>query len=286
MNQPDTAPMTSARIASEICHKFNELGFAFAYDEEKGINEEEAVTVWLIELLAARPPERAPQAERELKLADAVIALKDAVKMHVHNYGVVSGSKAKAWEGDFVVREMQAALRIADEALAAAQRPASEPPQAPIDRQLKALEGHGKTFMLTPTVGFYGTDFEWLPFYIENGERYLIPITAEGICWNEHGISRLCSLPPAPEGVEALLTAWKQYCEGLGGTPDGDDYLGTLISQLVEREVAKALATKQLEHLERTRQLRHCLAFFASVIKSGEPWTEVCQTEYDKAGGK
>jgi hypothetical protein len=28
---------------------------------------------------------------------------------------------------------------------------------------------------------------------------------------------------------------------------------------------------------------RRCLAFFASVIKSGEPWTATCQAEYDAA---
>jgi phage shock protein A len=30
-------------------------------------------------------------------------------------------------------------------------------------------------------------------------------------------------------------------------------------------------------------QLRRTIAFFASVIKSGEPWTEQCQHEYDRA---
>jgi|SRR5580693_1235653 hypothetical protein len=29
--------------------------------------------------------------------------------------------------------------------------------------------------------------------------------------------------------------------------------------------------------------LRHCLGFFASVIKSGEPWTDVCEKEYRAA---
>src|SRR4051794_33592388 len=31
------------------------------------------------------------------------------------------------------------------------------------------------------------------------------------------------------------------------------------------------------------QRLRRCLGFFASVIKSGEPWTETCQREYDEA---
>lgn len=29
--------------------------------------------------------------------------------------------------------------------------------------------------------------------------------------------------------------------------------------------------------------LRKCLSFFASVIKSGEPWTATCESEYRKA---
>ena len=40
--------------------------------------------------------------------------------------------------------------------------------------------------------------------------------------------------------------------------------------------------------LDRVREadadaLRKCLGFFASVIKSGEPWTDACQREYDAA---
>jgi hypothetical protein len=57
-------------------------------------------------------------------------------------------------------------------------------------------------------------------------------------------------------------------------------------------------ATKQLELLEdsethfkvayeravgQIERLRHCLGFFSSVIKSGEPWTETCEREYKQA---
>jgi hypothetical protein len=39
-----------------------------------------------------------------------------------------------------------------------------------------------------------------------------------------------------------------------------------------------------LDKAQRERDAaRNCLAFFSSVIKSGEPWTPVCQQEYDKA---
>lgn len=35
--------------------------------------------------------------------------------------------------------------------------------------------------------------------------------------------------------------------------------------------------------MEREERLRRCLGFFASVIKSGEPWTDTCQKDYDEA---
>jgi len=41
--------------------------------------------------------------------------------------------------------------------------------------------------------------------------------------------------------------------------------------------VAYETSTKEID------RLRGCLGLFASVIKSGEPWTEICQREYDKA---
>ncbi len=36
-------------------------------------------------------------------------------------------------------------------------------------------------------------------------------------------------------------------------------------------------------HFSREQRLAECLGFFASVIKSGEPWTETCQQAYDAA---
>ena len=36
-------------------------------------------------------------------------------------------------------------------------------------------------------------------------------------------------------------------------------------------------------HAAEIEALRGCLSFFASVIKSGEPWTVVCQQQYDAA---
>lgn len=43
-------------------------------------------------------------------------------------------------------------------------------------------------------------------------------------------------------------------------------------------------ALKRVKELEeQNARLSECLGFFASVIKSGESWTETCQREYDKA---
>lgn len=56
----------------------------------------------------------------------------------------------------------------------------------------------------------------------------------------------------------------------------------------------KAMGDKQAEYrrtgelwdglsdaIKRIEALRECLGFFASVIKSGEPWTDACQAKYD-----
>lgn len=46
-----------------------------------------------------------------------------------------------------------------------------------------------------------------------------------------------------------------------------------------EREIA---ACERAEAAEATlADARVCLGFFASVIKSGEPWTDICQQRYD-----
>lgn len=52
------------------------------------------------------------------------------------------------------------------------------------------------------------------------------------------------------------------------------EYLSAQIDQL-----ADALAASQAHAAKKGE----CLAFFASVIKSGEPWTATCQREYDAA---
>jgi hypothetical protein len=43
------------------------------------------------------------------------------------------------------------------------------------------------------------------------------------------------------------------------------------------------LATTNAALVERVSVLEKCLRFFASAIKSGEPWTETCQGEYERA---
>ena len=65
---------------------------------------------------------------------------------------------------------------------------------------------------------------------------------------------------------------------------DNDELLGCVIE---EQKLKDALAAAQifaielkaeLETLKKaTDEMRECLGFFASVIKSGEPWTETCE---------
>ena len=45
----------------------------------------------------------------------------------------------------------------------------------------------------------------------------------------------------------------------------------------------KRLAILLAHMSERIARLERCLGFFASVIKSGEPWTETCEREYRAA---
>lgn len=53
---------------------------------------------------------------------------------------------------------------------------------------------------------------------------------------------------------------------------------------LVDALDSLADRTVERDNLIRERdRLARCLGFFASVIKSGEPWTEDCQREYDLA---
>lgn len=49
----------------------------------------------------------------------------------------------------------------------------------------------------------------------------------------------------------------------------------------------KTLSDNQIRHLlgdqPDVAKLRECLGFFASVIKSGEPWTDTCEAKYREA---
>jgi len=49
------------------------------------------------------------------------------------------------------------------------------------------------------------------------------------------------------------------------------------------RHNIEALRTKILRDTAELEQLRAALGFFASVIKSGEPWTQECQRQLDRA---
>lgn len=48
-------------------------------------------------------------------------------------------------------------------------------------------------------------------------------------------------------------------------------------------DVKARLASVEADAKERERKLRTALSFFASVIKSGEPWSDTCQWFIDQA---
>lgn len=50
-----------------------------------------------------------------------------------------------------------------------------------------------------------------------------------------------------------------------------------------EAEGAARAAEDRDKALDRARRLGECLAFLASVIKSGEPWSQTCERMYREA---
>lgn len=118
---------------------------------------------------------------------------------------------------------------------------------------------------------------------------------------------------PSAERREKIIHLWRShrgYAGRLGldtghsvemACDDFELFLSALDTQYAERE-RKAVDDARSENARlfhdatvracdetlgqqkhQIRRLTECLAFFASVIKSGEPWTDACQAEYDKA---
>ena len=51
----------------------------------------------------------------------------------------------------------------------------------------------------------------------------------------------------------------------------------------LDLDLPKSLPETQEKNKRKITDLRRCIMFFASVIKSGEQWTDVCEREYNKA---
>ena len=81
-----------------------------------------------------------------------------------------------------------------------------------------------------------------------------------------YSVERHCGLRDqyAAVGVECAWRAWQARAQA-SGVPDSE-------------------SVGYIEFLDRqNNRLRRCLGFFASVIKSGESWSDTCQSEYDEA---
>jgi len=72
------------------------------------------------------------------------------------------------------------------------------------------------------------------------------------------------------------IQAWKESAEAVISGMMGDDRCPWCKKNDCIHHQRYRLAA-------RVAELERCLAFFASVIKSGEPWTETCEAEYRKA---
>lgn len=66
-----------------------------------------------------------------------------------------------------------------------------------------------------------------------------------------------------------------------GVASNGEEGIGKRQSLTLPQRIERLLKRELEKHNGLT--LKKCLGFFVSVIKSGEPWTQTCQREYDKA---
>jgi hypothetical protein len=80
------------------------------------------------------------------------------------------------------------------------------------------------------------------------------------------------------EAVEEVTIDWKAIAQA---------HNDSLVERIAENEKAERMAAVLAERIKDYRaeneRLRSCLRFFASVIKSGEPWTITCEKEYRAA---
>jgi hypothetical protein len=86
--------------------------------------------------------------------------------------------------------------------------------------------------------------------------------------------------------TEHTPTPWKYYSGShsiYGQRPDGAEEAVCVVSGPRKPGRQDHNAAFILRACNSYDKLRETLAFFASVIKSGEPWTETCQQEYDAA---
>lgn len=78
---------------------------------------------------------------------------------------------------------------------------------------------------------------------------------------------------------------WEAECDKIERRAD------RYIKRIRELECVEVEANARIaDHRERAekaeaqlRQAQQCVKFFSSVIKSGEPWTDTCQREYNAA---
>ena len=77
-----------------------------------------------------------------------------------------------------------------------------------------------------------------------------------------------------------------EWLRGIGGRfADVADELERYKAKLSEMEAEIARLNKLRKDSEKIARLEKCLIFFASVIKSGESWSETCEQEYRSAFG-
>lgn len=95
-------------------------------------------------------------------------------------------------------------------------------------------------------------------------------------------VERLVRAATDPDGVDLvspdLLTEAADLLQSLEG--ERDQWKSDAGVEFLARQAAEA-RVRELE-AERDEAVR-CLGFFASAIKSGEPWTDTCEAQYRSA---
>ncbi|EPP4478851.1 hypothetical protein LD849_08165 [Salmonella enterica] len=104
----------------------------------------------------------------------------------------------------------------------------------------------------------------------------------------DNGVIEVYAAPPAPVDNTFIPKNLDRALGVVGvALPESKEEFNFHIERWIQRLIDRVIRYSD-EFRERPapvvpKEVSRCLGFFASVIKSGEPWTATCQREYDAA---